>query len=158
MRNSLYLQNIGHKVSIIEVKECEKKFSNEYDKFRTNGGIVYNKFPENSFFALVIMTFVIETICMPELRLHLLKQTHTFLETNGFLILATRGPKDLVTATASGKLCSDGFVTPINTFARAFTMPQINKLLKAVGFKRVNFLHKISTKDPEYLYTLAWKE
>ena len=61
----------------------------------------------------------------------------------------------MVTATASGIRCSDGYVTPQKTFVRSYTRAQLAALLRRAGFRSLEFLHAERTTAPEYLYAVA---
>src|SRR5262249_7487640 len=124
---------------------------------RKNGGIVHYSFPTGRKFNIMVSTFVIETVCRVDERKQLLAKFHQQLTKDGVLILSVRGPADLVTAIASGKRCSDGYITPNKSFARSFTRAQLRAFLLATGFEYVQFLHKDGTKEPEYLHAIASK-
>jgi Methyltransferase domain len=157
LRNAFYLQSHNFKVHVVEVKGIEDRFPDQYSKFLAAGGLLHYAFPKETTFDLALSTFVIETICNIEERKRLLEEIHKSLSSEGALILSVRGPKDLVTAKASGIKCSDGFITPNKTFARSFTRQQLLFLLKTCGFSKIEFLHKGSTKCPEYLHAVGWK-
>ena len=157
LRNALYLQEQGFNVHVVEAKGIEHRFPEQYTRFRKAGGKVYYTFPNQLKYNLAVATFVIETICNIELRNSLLLSIAASLKEDGALIISVRGPSDLVTATASGIKCSDGFITPSKTFARAYTRTQLDLFLKRCGYKTVEFLHKKDTKQPEYLHAIAWK-
>jgi len=76
----------------------------------------------------------------------------------GFLNLSVRGPADLLTAKNRGRPCFDGYLTPNRTFARSYTRPQMERFLRACGFRRLQFLHKEETEAPKLLHVVAWKE
>jgi SAM-dependent methyltransferase len=157
LRNALYLQAKGFRITVVEVEGIADRFRVQYRHFVAHGGELVRNLPGDSRYPLAVATFVFETICRPRQRLDLLRRVHECLTPGGILIASTRGPADLVTARASGKPCSDGFLTPNLTFARSFTRDQFRNFLRSGRFSRVDFLHKTSTKAPEYLHALAWK-
>jgi Methyltransferase domain len=159
LRNSLYLLGEGFKVTAIDLPGIEERFPAQYRRFRNSGGsLLLGPLPKNLRFDFGVCTFVIETICEPTARLRLLKSLISNLSKRGFLILSTRGPADVVTAHAKGTKCSDGFLTPQRTFVRSYTRTQLDRLLRSVGFPRIEFLHKRGTKSPELLHAIAFKE
>jgi hypothetical protein len=159
LRNSIFLLSEGFKITALDLPGIEDRFPNQYKRFRNSGGnVLLGRLPNNLRFDFGICTFVIETICDPMVRLQLLKTLLNNLSKKGFLILSTRGPADVVTAHAEGVKCSDGFLTPQRTFVRAYNRVQLERLLRAAGFRRIEFLHKPGFKTPELLHAIAFKE
>lgn len=157
LRNALFLQDKGYSVTVLEAKGISDRFPDQYERFLSAGGTLIYSLPANLRFPIALATFVFETICKPEQRVALLSRVKHCLAVNGALVISIRGPADLITAQASGKPCSDGFLTPNRTFSRSFTRVQLTRLLNAGGFSRIEFLHKAGTKAPEYLHAIAWK-
>lgn len=157
LRNALFLQDKGYPVTVLEAKGISDRFPKQYERFLSSGGKLIYSLPSNLRFPIALATFVFETICRPEQRVALLNRVKHCLVTNGALLISIRGPADLITAQASGKPCSDGFLTPNRSFSRAFTRDQLARLLRSGGFYRIDFLHKAGTKAPEYLHAMAWK-
>jgi len=136
----------------------KERFPDQYEKFGEHGGVIVQRWSSRSKFDIVILTFVIETICNPAVRAALLRGVYEHLTFSGSLVLSARGPRDLLTAQNKGIRCGDGFRTPNLSFARSYTRGQMERLLKNVGFTTLQFLHKESTKEPEYLHVLARKK
>ena len=157
MRNALYLQTPRRKVTVLEVAAMRDRFPEEYAAFQRRGGLLISSLPKRPHFEVVIATFVIETICDPTERRNLVQSIRRCLKSGGAFILSVRGPRDLLTAKNKGKRCNDGFITPNRSFARAYTRRQLNDFLGTMGFSRLDFLHKPSSKAPEYLHVIAWK-
>lgn len=163
LRNALFLQRRGLTVSAVDVPGVRARFSKAYNAFESAGGRFFDlsdsrtndKFQWDGPYDLVVSTFVVETICDPLARLALLRRCLAVLAPRGTLVLAVRGVADVVTASADGIRCSDGYITPNRTFIRAYTRPQLARVLRRAGFRAVEFLHKPSTVAPEYLYALA---
>jgi tellurite methyltransferase len=155
LRNALFLQKLGFKVSVVEVGEMESRFPSRYRKLRLSGGKILKKIPRGTAFDIILATFVIETICDRQIRKCLVSQARKHLRPKGSFVLSVRGPADLVTARARGIRCSDGYVTSGHTFARSFTRAQLHSFLRACGFGRIEFLHKKGTKEPELLHVIA---
>lgn len=156
LRNALALQRIGCRVTVLEVKGIEKRFASHYQRFRELGGKVVEKFPKSGSYDLALATFVIETICDPKIRERLLQETSSRLKPNSAFAISVRGAKDLVTAHYAGRRCSDGFITPLKTFARSYSKRQLSILLFKTGFSKIKFLHRPSTQAPELLHAIAW--
>jgi hypothetical protein len=159
LRNALYLQRAGFNVTTIEVKGVEERFPSQYRNFRKRGGLAWWSCPPKirDRFDLVVATFVIETICDPDSRKRILVFARMSLRSDGKMIMSVRGPSDLVTARATGRRCSDGFITPNFTFARAHNRAQLKRFLLSCGFNKIEFLHKQKTVQPEYLHVIAWR-
>jgi hypothetical protein len=158
LRNSLFLLRAGFKITAVDLPGMEDKFPEKYRRFRRQGGtVLLGRLPQKRRFEFGVCTFVIETICEPISRLRLLKEISAMLDEQGFLILSTRGPADVVTAGARGIKCSDGFLTPQRTFVRSFNAAQLTRLLRLAGFRSVELLHKSGTRAPELLHVVAFK-
>jgi SAM-dependent methyltransferase len=158
LRNALYLQRLEHKVTVLEVRGIENFFPKEYQRFRQAGGQVIYAFTKSLRVDFALATFVIEAICQPEVRENLLRGAFAALREGGALILSVRGPADIVTATAAGVRCSDGYVTPNRTFARSYTKLQLAALLKKCGFRKIEFLHRKAVRAPEIVHAVAWRD
>jgi hypothetical protein len=157
LRNALYLIRMGHSVTVLEVPRMRARFPDQYRKLETRGGKVVEAWSARPSFEIVISTFVIETICKPSVRTALLREIYRHMTSDGALILSARGPRDLLTAQNKGVWCGDGFLTPNLSFARSYTRAQMDGLLRNVGFSNLTFLHKSSSKEPEYLHVVARK-
>lgn len=155
LRNALYLQRQGYAVSVMEVPQMRARFPEQYSTFEKSGGRLIKGLSKR-YYSIAICTFVIETICDSRERSTVLKSVASSLHQDGCLILSARGPRDLVTATAKGVPCSDGFITPNLSFARSYTRNQLTRLLLGSGFRRLDFLHKKSSVEPELLHVIAW--
>jgi hypothetical protein len=157
LRNALHLLRIGHKITVLEVPGMRQRFPEQYEELEELGGAIVQSLPPHLKFDLVIMTFVIETICSPKERTELLLNISRHLTPVGSLVISARGPRDLLTAENKGVRCNDGYVTPNRSFARSYTKAQMKKLLSSTGFKNLDFLHKQSSTEPEYLHVIARK-
>lgn len=155
LRNALHLVNMGHRMTVLEVEGMQQRFPDQYAKFKRLGGKLLKTISGAPRFDVVICTFVIETICKPRERLALLRHIAEHLKPRGVLILSARGPRDLLTAQNKGVPCSDGYLTPNYSFARSFTKAQMGQLLRNAGFRRLQFLHRNSSTEPEYLHVIA---
>lgn len=156
LRNALFLQLEGFRVTVVEMPGIEARFPVQYRKFRRAGGQVFFSFERAIPCDMALATFVFETVCRPAIRLELLRKISAGLRQGNALVTSTRGPADLVTATASGERCSDGFITPTRTFSRSFTRQQFFNFLRSGDFSTVEFLHGPKTRSPEYLHAVAW--
>ena len=157
LRNALHLQELGFGVSVLEVVGMEERFPSQYRAFRRVGGRVLKTPPRPVRFDFSLATFVIETICNSQHRRELIVRVRKSLRPGGFLIMSVRGPRDLLTAHNTGVPCSDGYLTPNRTFSRSYTRLQLERFLLTCGFRRLHFLHKKRTKEPELLHVVAWK-
>ncbi len=157
LRNALHLQELGFGVSVLEVVGMEERFPSQYRAFRRVGGRVLKTLPRLGRFDFSLATFVIETICNSQHRSELIVRVRRSLRPGGFLIMSVRGPRDLLTAHNTGVPCSDGYLTSNRTFSRSYTRLQLERFLLTCGFRRLHFLHKKRTKEPELLHVVAWK-
>lgn len=166
LRNSFYLAKLGFSVTVLEVEGIQERFPDSYNRFRDIGGKVYfAKYGENGTFTypcfknerygIAIATFVIGTIVLPQERINLLKMVAKILEESGVLILSIRGHDDVLTASAKGIPCSDGYLTPNNTFIRPYDRNDVQILLEESGFENIEFLHLKETISPELVYVTA---
>jgi hypothetical protein len=156
LRNALYLQSLSIRVHVVELPGMDARFPEAYRIFREAGGTVTSRLPRSRF-DVVLATFVIETICDPHLRMQLLCNAHRRLKSNGHLVLSARGPRDHITSYTSGRRLSDGFITPGRSFSRSYTPRQLSRFLASCGFRKVEFLHKRATVQPEYVHLVATK-
>ncbi len=155
LRNALFLLRTGHHVSVLEVPRMAERFPDQYDEFKKAGGRILKSFARSPRFEIAILTFVVETICKPKERIALLQAVRSHLKPGGALVLSARGPRDLLTAQNKGVRCRDGYLTPNFSFARSHTRAQMERVLRATGFSTWQFLHKDSSKEPEYLHVIA---
>jgi len=155
LRNALFLLRTGHRVSVLEVPRMGERFREQYEEFAAAGGKILKNLVGSPRFEIVLITFVVETICEPRERMALLRSVASQLKQGGSLILSARGPRDLLTAQNMGIRCRDGYLTPNFSFARSYTRAQMGRLLRAAGFSESKFLHKDSSKEPEYLHVIA---
>jgi len=132
-----------------------ERFPEQYDEFARAGGKILKNLAGPPRFEIAILTFVVETICEPKERIGLLQAVRSHLRSGGTLVLSARGPRDLLTAQNKGVRCRDGYLTPNFSFARSYTRAQMEKVLRAAGFSTLQFLHKDSSKEPEYLHVIA---
>lgn len=170
LRNTLFLQQQGFRLTVVELPGIRQRFPKPYSAFERAGGHFVDTgstAPASTTgryadwggpFDVAVATFVVETICCPDRRLALLQRCRRSLNPQGALIIAVRGEADVVTATASGVRCSDGFLTPQKTFIRSFNRHQLRSLLERAGFASVEFLHGPKTMEPEYLYALGRRD
>jgi hypothetical protein len=166
LRNALYLQRKQFNVSVIELGATRDRFKQSYRTFAKNGGRFIewdttnggpgvsplNHAPKPD---IAVITFVLETICQPRLREIILADCRKRIKADGTLILSIRGAPDVVTAHAKGRKCSDGFVTPLRTFIKPFTVLEVQKLLANANFHDAQFLHRPTTKSPKLIHVLA---
>lgn len=136
LRNALYLQQQGFRVSVLEVPGMRDRFPSQYETFSRQQGRLYKELPSGIKFTFVLATFVIETICDRDVRARLLRAIGRALRPKGCFVMSVRGPRDLLTAQNQGVPCSDGYMTPNLTFARSYTRTQAQRFLKSCGFKR----------------------
>lgn len=144
LRNSDYLLSFGNDVDVFELKSTVDKFRSRYDEFSRRGGRFFSQDDEEGLcenYDFVLMTYVLETICNPEVRRAVLRMA-CLKAGSGKLILSVRGRKDVLVAKVSGRKCSDGYHTSALTFIRGFNKNEIKGLLAEFGFNKVTFFHR----------------
>lgn len=161
LRNADCLSANGHKVDVIELATTMERYADAYSKFRRRGGKVrawgrgahYQGLSTS--YDVVILTYVLETVCDPDVRAQLLRLAAKRLTSGGCALISVRGRKDVVAAGVSGVPCSDGFYTSSRTFIRGFNLREVGRLAKAAGFGRVESLHRKTVVAPELLHVIA---
>jgi SAM-dependent methyltransferase len=161
LRNARFLLRAGHPVAVVEIKTTVDRYKRQYAAFAARGGVCAvwgdregRTKPANKY-DCALMTFVLETICDPSVRIELLRHCRSRLKRGGKLILSVRGHKDVLTAFGKGAACNDGYTTPGKTFIRGFNLAELVSLLAAGGFNRVTPLHKAETLAPELVHVIA---
>lgn len=163
LRNAFYLlKKGGFKVDVYDVDSTIQRFRKRYEKFQRAGGTVFSgSFPRGKY-DFVICTFVLESVCPRSARDSLLLMIQNALTREGKLLLSMRGPKDIKTnwpTTGRGKKCpcSFGYITPLRTFIRTYTLRDIEGLLAKSGFTETKFLHSYRTLRPQIINLVAAK-
>jgi hypothetical protein len=111
--------------------------------------------PTKRTFDWALATFVVETICNPDVRHKLVANACARLRHNGALVLSARGPRDLVTLSGTAQRLADGYLMPGRTFVRAYTASQMRTFLTRCGFRSMRFLHKTGVNKPDLLHVIA---
>lgn len=160
MRNARFLQTLGlRRLSVYELTETIRRWPSAYASFQDAGGKIYSeRFPHGRF-DLIICTFVLETICPEAERLSLLAKLRDATKRNGMLALEMRGARDVVTATERGRgvLCpaGEGYITPLKTFIKPYTVPDVIAMLGQVGYEVERAFHRSGTKNPRLIRLLV---
>lgn len=163
LRNAAFLAAEGHLVDVVEIAPTMTRFQKIYEEFSRHGSVVAwenekdVRLPRRAY-DVVILTYVLETICDPKLRLKVLSFACRKMRKGGHAIISVRGRKDVIAAHASGVRCSDGYSTSSKTFIRGFNIAEIKLLLKNAGFAHVKPLHKKRTRAPELVHLVARRQ
>jgi hypothetical protein len=134
LRNVPHYSSKAKSVSVSELPIVIQRYSKAYDDVTARGGEVTAGSLPSGRFSVVIMTFVLETICQPRDRYVLLKEVASHLSKRGVLLLEVRGPKDLRLHRFQYEPLSDGFYSAATkTFVRGFTKTEVKAMLSRVG-------------------------
>ena len=162
LRNAAFLLDRGHDVTVVELPATGNRFSELYADFIARGGklslweeVVKRPKRRHGAFDLAIITFVIETICQSRMRLRMLRECLHRLKVGGSLLISVRGISDVEPGLSKGLPCSDGYLTPLHTFARSYTCDQLRTLLSDSGFTAIEMLHKSYAPAPELINAIA---
>jgi len=153
LRNSLFLSNQGiNSIHTCELRKTVQKFRRKYSRFIDLGNTVFNSWNQinHHYYDILIVTFVLETICEPKDRLKLLKQIKNVLKLQGKVLVAVRSRKDIRLGLVSPKRCGDGFITRGKSFIRPFNINEIKELFQSSGYS--NFIFPFGVSDNQRIF------
>lgn len=137
LRNASFLQSLGFNVAVFEAPKVRSKYEEEYKKFLAAGGQILSQRRNLSKFDVVVITFVLETVCPEFERRKLLKEARDAIRIGGHLVLSVRAAKDVKTSRAAGVYCpiGGGYITPLKTFIKPYDLLSLTKLLRRANFE-----------------------
>jgi len=157
LRNALYvmskLPNVRY--NVIEKIEVVNRFRNMYDEFERRGGHLLQGEFSGRTFDLVVCTFVLETICPSSQRIEVLRSLCKALESGGSLIASFRGYPGVKGTRYERCPAGEGFITPLKTFIKPFSIPEVQDLLKEAGFMCFETLQKYRVQSPQNIHIKA---
>jgi len=157
LRNARYIRARldGTRYDVFELEEVQERFKEQYESFRNGGGRVLTADLGRRHYDFVICTFVLETVCPAVRRDELLAQIRSRLRPGGALIASIRGVPGVRGARYTKCPAGEGFVTPLRTFVRPYSIREARRLLTAGGFEEVKALQRYRVEAPENIHLLA---
>jgi SAM-dependent methyltransferase len=151
---------ISHKIKsaclrAFEVETTIQKFTENYASFLKAGGMIIPSFPNRTKYDAIICTFVLETICPKASRNYLLKKIHQSLKRGGILIASFRGVSGVIGSKYKECPKKEGWLTPLHTFIKPYTIKEIRSLLKSCGFSEVDFFQDYRVDTPKNIHLAA---
>jgi len=157
LRNSNFLQRKGYRVSVIELEAVARRYRREYSRFLEIGGKLLSSWPPPQSFDVVVSTFTLETICMKGERNEHLNRLVQSVRTGGHILIGVRGPKDVKTSVGKGRKCGDGYITPLKTFIKPFTVGEISNQLEIRGTRITKLYGGARQNAPKIIEIVAKK-
>lgn len=159
LRNSLYILKVLPEVEIFcfELDATIKRFSENYNRFKKLGGKITGDAFGKRKYNVVICTFVIETICPEANRVAVLKSLRLCLKQSGVLIASIRGYPGVRGIKYKRCAMGEGFVTPLNTFVKPYSIKELKKLLMDSGFATFSTLQKHRVERPENIHFISFR-
>jgi hypothetical protein len=132
-----------------------QKYASAYNTFRKKGGIILHSFPNGLIYDAIVCTFVLETVCPQAKRTFLLKKIRQRLKSDGILVASFRGVSGVI--GTEYKECSkkEGWLTPLHTFIKPYTIKEADSLLKSCGFTKIVFLQDYRVNTPRNIHLVA---
>jgi hypothetical protein len=155
LRNIRYVQNHFAPSDIVAVEQrtVVGRFDKEYTGFRRAGGRVSSTLPSKCF-DIIIVTYVLETICPPIDRERLLQDIARRMHTSTRLVLSVRGYPGV--RGRHYKRCpdSDGSISFRGAFIRGYSIPDLQSLLgrHGIGFTA---LKRYRSNTPENIHGIG---
>jgi hypothetical protein len=157
LRNALYpMKSIDDlAVTVYDLPATVERFSSRYAKLRRAGGtLTANPFSSRKY-DFIVCTFVLETVCPESKRESILRSIKASLKARGALIASFRGFKGV--RGSQYKPCPEkqGLITPLNTFIKPYSLPDVKRLLNCCGFDSISYLQRYQVDEPENIHLLA---
>jgi SAM-dependent methyltransferase len=157
LRNSFFIiQNIDKiRISAYEIMRTIHKYASAYNTFRKKGGIILRSFPNGIVYDAIVCTFVLETVCPQAKRTFLLKKIRQSLTSNGILIASFRGVSGVIGLRYLECSKKEGWLTPLHTFIKPYSISEAESLLKSCGFTKIVFLQDYRVDTPKNIHLVA---
>jgi hypothetical protein len=155
LRNSFFVQRKfapQHMVAI-EQKSVVDRFTDSYTQFRAAGGTLSHTMPRTRF-DVIVVTYVLETICPPIARERLLGEIADRMHSTSSLILSVRGYGGVRGSTYARCSLSDGSRSPRGAFVRAYSIPELEEMLSRHSIT-FNSLKKYRVTNPENIHGIG---
>lgn len=160
LRNALYITSkfSNIKYIVVERQEAINRFHSSYAEFRQRGGQLLKEVSSELVVDIVVCTFVLETICPSSQRLSALLSLKQTLDKGGILIASFRGYKGIRGTKYERCPAGEGFITPLKTFVRGFSIPEVEEFLGDAGFSGFETLRKYRVEKPDNIHITARRE
>lgn len=160
LRNARFLVEVHPESHIyaFELDSTRARFQREYRKFLKLGGRIVGPDYVKRKYDAIVCTFVLETICPAEKRDRLLRSICGSLKGKGVLLGSFRGYPGVRGSRYKKCPAGEGFITPMRTFVKPYSLPEIQQCLSRGGFAYCCPLQKYRVERPENIHLAAFKE
>jgi hypothetical protein len=155
LRNATFVQRefAPRKISVVERQAVAERFPNAYRVFERKGGHYLNSMPTGRF-DVIVMTYVLETICPPVERKNLLSDIAKRMDSSSALIISVRGYAGVRGRAYTRCAKSDGWKSPRGAFVRAYSIPELVEMLAEHSI-RFFPLKKYRVDNPENIHGIG---
>lgn len=155
LRNATFVQReyAPRKIFVVERQAVAERFPKAYRAFERKGGQFLNSIP-NGRFDVIVMTYVLETICPPVERKSLLGDIAERMDSNSTLVISARGYAGVRGRAYVRCAKSDGWKSPRGAFVRAYSIPE---LVEVLAEHSIQFypLKKYRVDNPENIHGIG---
>lgn len=157
LRNALFILNSVPDTYLFtyDLQNTVERFAENYQRFKEIGGTVVKADYGSQKYDVVLCTFVLETICPEQQRVSILRSILSILKKRGVLIASFRGYPGVRGAKYKKCPMGEGLVTPLNTFVRPYSIPELKNLFFSCGFKLFSSLQNYRVDQPENIHIKA---
>ncbi|MBE3139382.1 MAG: methyltransferase domain-containing protein [Thermoplasmata archaeon] len=141
--------------SAYEVDSTLRKYDAIYDSFKKTGGVILSSYPNKNKYNVIICTFVLETICPKARRYYLIKRIKQSLRPGGLLVASFRGVSGVNGTKYKECYKKEGWLTPLHTFIRPYSIKEVKSLLKFCGFTKISLLQDYRVDTPKNIHFVA---
>jgi hypothetical protein len=159
LRNALYvLRTLANvKYDVVEIAGVISRFKGNYLELERLGEQVFEEMKGECLYDAAICTFVLETICPSSKRLSILHSCTRAIKKGGILIASFRGYPGVKGTKYQPCLAGEGFITPLKTFIKPFSIPEVKDVLEEAGYNEFETLQKYRTESPQNIHIIARK-
>lgn len=135
LRNTFFLKELGHAVSVLETTKQIKRIQASHPHLPIPTYSIDEELQHT--FDAVLCSFVLNVIPIPESRIDILQKTHRILRTNGLLVIEVR-KRNGIMKNKHIEPFLDGFIVGKNTaktFQKPYEKQEFIHLISSHGFK-----------------------
>jgi len=157
LRNMFFLMKFipGNHLFTHDLQNTIKKFQSQYDIYKQREGKVIKGNLGKNKYDVVLCTFVLETICPLEKRIFILKSIKKCMKKNGLFVGSFRGYPGVFGTKYRKCPKGEGFISPLNTFVKPYSITEVQKLFLSCGFKKTINLQNYRTDKPKNIHMNA---
>lgn len=157
LRNALFILNSVPDTHLFtyDLQSTIKRFTENYQRFEKLGGLLVKTDYGKRKYDVVLCTFVLETICPEEERISVLRSILSVLKKGGVLVASFRGYPGVKGSKYKTCRMGDGLITPLNTFVKPYSIPEVKNLLDSSGFKFFHTLQNYRVNKPQNIHIKA---